>query len=76
MLNYPRTLEEAKAYKYNQWGGNPNGTAYKPERCAYEVYSNDRTMMHWQCFYKNGKGAGGLYCGIHAKRVPAEESKI
>jgi len=66
MINYPKTLEEAKKYRYNTWAGNPNGTPYDPTRCAYEIFKN---FTAWQCTRKNGYGPGGLYCKQHAKIV-------
>lgn len=66
MLYPPKTLEEARKYRYNRWGGNPQGTAYKEGFCAYSVYD---AHLSYQCRHKNGKGINGLYCGIHAKRV-------
>jgi len=69
MLHPPQTLEEARAYRYHVWGGNPKGHPYREGYCAYECYSNDRTMTFYQCSRKMGKGVAGLYCGTHAKKV-------
>jgi hypothetical protein len=66
MLNCPTTLEEAKNYRYNQWSGNPNGTAYKNGNCAYEMY---HAWTHFQCTKKAHAGPKNLYCGTHAKIV-------
>jgi hypothetical protein len=68
MLNIPKTLIEAKKYRYNKWAGNPNGDKYNEKQCAYEV-SDNRGFMYRQCTRKNGKGINGLYCGIHAKKI-------
>lgn len=65
MINPPKTLEEARKYKYN----NPSGTAYKEGKCAYSVYDYRMLFPYHQCCHKNGKGINGLYCGTHAKRV-------
>lgn len=70
MIDYPKTLEQAQAYKYNRWAGNPNGYRFDISRCAYEVHESGRGCMFYQCSRKPGKGAGNLYCGIHAKKVP------
>lgn len=69
MFNAPRTLVEATAYKYNCWGGNPKGWAYRPEDCAYEVMNG---WHSYQCCRKKGHGPEGLYCKQHAKIVEAK----
>lgn len=69
MLECPKTLEQAKKYRYNEWAGNPRGYAYRPERCAYEVFPNERGAHHHQCLKKKGYGPSGLYCKQHAKRA-------
>ena len=65
-LDYPKTLEEAKNYRYGEWAGNPKGIGYKEGFCAYEIPDG---WLYRQCSLKNGKGINGLYCGIHAKKV-------
>jgi hypothetical protein len=64
MIDTPLTLEQAQKYRYNQWGGNPNGTRYDPSRCAMEVMNN---WLFRQCSRNNGFGPQGLYCKQHAK---------
>jgi len=65
---WPKTLAKAKIYRYNMWGGNPQGWAFKQNRCAAEV--NDGTGWHsYQCSRRPGRGPDGLYCGQHAKMV-------
>uniref|UniRef100_A0A6H2A3R7 Uncharacterized protein n=1 Tax=viral metagenome TaxID=1070528 RepID=A0A6H2A3R7_9ZZZZ len=64
--DYPKTLEEARAYRYNQWAGNPKGWPYQGGRCAYEVWRN---ILGYQCSRKNGHGPSGLYCKQHAKKL-------
>lgn len=71
MLDYPKTLEEACKNRYRVWGGSPKGTPFDPTCCAYNVHDEGRSCLSHQCNRKPGKGAGGLYCGIHAKCVPA-----
>ena len=64
MLDYPKTLEEIRSYRYHQWAGNPKGRAYSEGDCACEVW------IDWgsrQCSRKNGHGINGLYCKQHAK---------
>jgi len=56
--------------RYDQWAGNPIGTAEDKTRCLVEV--QDVTGWHfYQCSRKRGKGKDGLYCGQHAKKHPA-----
>lgn len=66
MLDYPKTIEEARKYKYHQWAGNPKGQPYKDGCCAYEVWSN---IFSYQCSRKNGHGPNGLYCKQHVKKI-------
>lgn len=67
MINAPRTLEEARAYPYGMWAGNPGGTTYDPNDCAMEI--TDSVHWHWrQCSRKPGHGPGKLYCWQHARR--------
>lgn len=63
------TLEEAKKYKYNKWGGNPKGNDYKEGQCACEIWSGGRGSLPYQCSKKNGFGINKLYCKQHAKEV-------
>jgi len=69
MFEKAMTLDELKKRKYGVWAGNPNGQAYDPTRCGYEVCNPTGFGHYHQCSRKNGKGPGGLYCGIHAKKV-------
>jgi len=66
MIDYPKTIEEAKKYRYGSWVGNPKGTPYKEGRCAYEVWS---AFISYQCTRNNGHGPEGLYCKQHAKML-------
>lgn len=68
MFDTPKTIEEARAHRYNTWAGNPNGTRYREGFCAYEVHESGGGCLFYQCRHKNGKGTNGLYCGIHAKK--------
>lgn len=67
MIDYPKTIEEARQYKYRQWAGNPNGNPYRNGFCAWEVWPNDRGGLPHQCHKKSGYGINGLYCKQHAK---------
>lgn len=53
--------------RYAQWGGNPKGNAYKPDRCAESIWTSVWDMGR-QCSRPNGHGEGGLFCKQHAKR--------
>jgi len=66
MFDYPKTLKEAKEYKYNQWAGNSKGNSYVNSHCAYEIWIN---MLPYQCSRKNGYGPEMLYCWQHAKKL-------
>jgi hypothetical protein len=70
MLRPPKTREEARAYRYRQWTGNPKGNAWNEAHCAYEVPdSNPRSCLFNQCSLGNGYGPAALYCKRHAKKV-------
>lgn len=69
MIDYPKTLEEAKLVKYGVWrAGGKTGTVYDPKHCAYEVYPVD-CWTTYQCLRKNGHGSNKLYCKQHSKIV-------
>ena len=68
MIDYPQTLEEAEAYRYNRWGGNPNGDKYDKSCCAGEGYDSVSSNFY-QCSRKKSKGPAGLYCWQHAKKA-------
>ena len=69
----PKTIEEAKAYRYGKWCGS-NGFAYDQNRCAYEPCGTSRGSLPSQCRKKPGNGPAGLYCSVHAKKIE-EDSK-
>jgi hypothetical protein len=68
MINLPKTIDQAKKYRYGKWSGNPTGNKYNDKYCAYEVMDKSSHLFH-QCRFKNGKGIYGLYCGTHEKWV-------
>ena len=68
MIDIPRTKEEARKYRYGEWAGNPKGTRYYEDKCAYEVWGS-RGFLSAQCSKKNGHGPDGLYCKVHARRI-------
>ncbi len=72
MLNYPKTKESARKYRYHCWAGNPKGIPYVEGRCAYEVWNNGRGICSWQCGHYNGYGPDGLYCKQHTKIINAK----
>ena len=74
MFHQPLTIEEARAYRYGCWAGNTKGHGYKEGFCCAEV-SDSSGWHYWQGSRKNKSGPGGLYCGIHAKRVRLPDIK-
>lgn len=68
MLNYPKTLKEARNVKYGSWAGDSDGRLYKEGDCAYGVW-RDRAWHSSQCSRKNGHGINGLYCKQHASKL-------
>lgn len=66
MFKQPKTLEEARDYRYNKWAGNPNGRKYVEGNCAAEIHVH---RLFYQCSRKNGHGCNGLYCKQHAKKM-------
>jgi hypothetical protein len=69
----PRTLAEAKKYRYHQWAGNSEGWPYEPKQCAFEVWTSGMMLSHRQCSKKPGYGPGKLYCKQHAKWIEGAE---
>lgn len=51
--------------RYGQWAGEPNGQAYIPSRCAYEVFPP--RGIHYQCVRPHGTDS--LFCKQHEKIV-------
>jgi len=68
LIDHPKTLEDAKKYKYYQWAGNEKGWKYRDGDCAYEVYALNG-WGSYQCSRKNGHGPGGLYCKQHGRML-------
>lgn len=69
MLGFPKSLEEARVYRYFKWAGNPTGTAYDESRCAYQVWASGRWIHAYQCLRKPGHGPAALYCKQHSRKV-------
>lgn len=69
MLDYPTTLEDAQKVRFGAWSGDPQGRKYIFAHCAYEVWGNGRGVSSSQCQHKNGYGAAGLYCKVHAQKL-------
>ncbi len=67
-MDDPKTLEEARAYKYEISTSNPQGYNYQEGHCAFErpymFFAGD-----YQCSRKKGHGPDGLYCKQHAEMV-------
>lgn len=49
----PSTIEEAKAYRYGTWAGNPKGVKYREDRCMAEVSGTG--WVYCQCSRKRGE---------------------
>jgi len=64
----PKTIGEARRYRYRVWAVNLNGLPYVEGRCAMEVHDDYGCLFH-QCSKKNGHGPGKLYCKQHAKKL-------
>lgn len=71
----PLTKKEAEKLMYNKWVENPEGTPYKPHKCAYAVYSAPYGGRFFQCSKNPGHGPSHLYCKQHAKMVAASEKQ-
>lgn len=71
MFDPPRTLGEAKVYRYGDLGRGKCGDLYRDNRCAYAVW--DKWNDH-QCYRKKGHGPSGLYCKQHAKVLEKRKS--
>ena len=69
MIQYPKTIQEARKYRYHQWAGRPAGTPYREDHCVYEVWAQGQMIMSYQCSRKNGFGPDHLYCKQHSKLI-------
>lgn len=68
--------EEDPNFRYGCWAGRPNGSLQQADQCVAEVnFDVMRGNMGQQCSRARGKGRNGLYCGIHARRNPADGSR-
>lgn len=57
--------------RYGKWGGQPNGVAVDPSRCAEEVHPNERGALWSQCSRKRGHGPEGAFCKQHSPEAKA-----
>lgn len=71
MLDYPKTLQAARLVVYGCWAGNERGHKYVEGQCVHDVW---KSMTAYQCQRKNGYGAEGLYCKVHAQKLGMIES--
>lgn len=69
MITKITTIEQARAYRYNRWGGNPKGNQYREGICCQSVWQTGRGALSYQCTSKNGHGPAGLYCKRHDPSV-------
>ena len=73
MINKLTSRREAEEYRYGQWGGNPSGRAYDPERCAEEVMERERGGLFHQCTRRPGLGPDGIFCRQHSPEYEAKK---
>lgn len=75
MQQFPKTIDEARAYRYGRWSERPRGTGYKEGFCAYELPQDPRKgrWLKLQCSRPLGHGPDALYCRQHAKIVGGGE---
>lgn len=59
--------------RYGKWAGNERGMPENPRKCVATVPLSSRSVRFRQCGSWQGKGPGGLYCVIHAKKIEAGE---
>lgn len=64
MINPPKTLAEARRYRYFEFA---DGYAFNPDCCAYAIGSG--RYRGAQCSKRPSFGAGGLYCSGHAQKI-------
>ena len=67
MIDPITSIEQARAYRYGVWSGQPRGQAFDPARCCEETSKRGSYTLH-QCSRKPGKGPSDLYCTIHARQ--------
>lgn len=63
----PKTLVEAKAYRYGMWSGNPTGKPYLQHYCAYPIFPSLTSVIERQCSRRPGFGQDAIFCHQHAK---------
>ncbi len=70
MLNYPKTIKEARKHKYSASSRGFLKAPYHEGCCAYEM-SEPLTLhkLSRQCLKNNGYGPTSLYCKQHAEIV-------
>lgn len=73
MIERPRTIEEARKYRYRMWAGNPKGYRYNEGYCAEEVMDGGMSPLFHQCSRKAVAGPSNLYCRQHAKRFAEDK---
>lgn len=75
MISPPKTLAQARKYRYNTWGGNPLGNQYREGYCAENVHDGGRGGMFHQCTRKATTGPSKLFCGQHNPAAVAAREK-
>lgn len=75
-MDGPKTRAEAETYRYNVWGGNPKGNAWRSDQCAESVHDGGRAPMWHQCNRRSGYGPDKLYCKMHAMLDAKRAEKV
>ena len=74
MIDWPRTLAEAKKRRYGVWVNEPRGRHFREQHCAYEISYPGGLGQGWrQCFRRGGYGPSNLYCRQHAEKIAKED---
>lgn len=73
MIGYPKTIEEARKYRYSTGEHSTRKIPYYEGCCAYEVSAPALTVyqVSQQCLRSYGHGPRKLYCRQHAGIVEA-----
>lgn len=65
----PRTLEEARRYRYGRWSGNEKGVPLYEGRCIQEFFPNGRGAIPRQCARPQANGRP--WCRVHDPEIIA-----
>ena len=62
----PKTIEEARSYRYGVWAGNESGRPYREGGCIEEIPHNRGSFLYKQC--PSDTYLDGAFCKRHRKR--------